>query len=279
MIHTVMQLKAKVRNLSGSDSQMAQMLIRNYIMERFLERVTLSPYRNNFILKGGMLVSSLVGLETRSTMDIDTTVKSLPLSIENAVRIVEDIIAVDIPDGVHFHITKTGDIMEEHDYPGVRITLEATLETMRQTIKVDISSGDVITPTAVEYAYKLMFEDRTISLWTYNTETLLAEKLETIMARSVANTRMRDFYDIYVITRQMPVDKDVLRRAFLATSEIRNTKRQIPYFKDILITIENDDSMKRLWDNFKKDSVYVGDVSWSDVMASVMQLADSAHLT
>ncbi len=279
MIHTVMQLKAKVRNLSGNDSQKAQILIRNYIMERFLERVTLSPYRNNFILKGGMLVSSLVGLEARSTMDIDTTVKSLPLSIENAARIVEDIIAVDIPDGVHFHITKAGDIMEEHDYPGVRITLEATLDTMRQTIKVDISSGDVITPTAVEYAYKLMFEDRTISLWTYNTETLLAEKLETIMARSVANTRMRDFYDIYVITRQMPVDKDVLRHAFLATSEIRNTERQIPYLKDILFTIENDDSMKRLWDNFKKDSVYVGDVSWYDVMTSVMQLADSAQLT
>lgn len=226
-----------------------------------------------------MLVSSLVGLDIRSTMDIDTTVKSLSLSKDNAVRITEDIISVIIPDGVQFQIKKVENIMEEHDYPGLRITLEATLDTMRQTIKVDISSGDAITPGAVDYAYKLMFEDRTISLWTYNTETLLAEKLETIMVRSVANTRMRDFYDIYIITRQMTVDSDVLRHAFIATSEIRNTKQQIPYLKDILITVRNDDNMKRLWDNFKKDSVYLGDASWHEIMESIIQLAEAAQLT
>ena len=199
MIKTAAQLKAKVRNLSGGDSRKAQTLIRNYIMERFLERISLSPYRNNFILKGGMLVAAVVGLDTRATMDIDTTVKSLNLSKENAIKIVQDIIAVDIPDGVQFRITKVTDIMEEHDYPGIRFMLVASLDTMLQAIKIDISTGDVITPGAVEYSYNLMFEERAISLWTYNLETLLAEKLETIMARGIANTRMRDFYDIHVI--------------------------------------------------------------------------------
>ena len=214
MIKAATQLKAKVRNLSGGDSQKAQTLIRNFMMERFLERIALSQYRNNFILKGGMLVATIVGLDTRATMDIDTTVKSLTLSKDNATKIVEDIIAVEIPDGVQFKLVKVTDIMEEHDYPGIRIMLEATLDKLRQAVKIDISTGDIITPGAVEYSYRLMFEDRSISMWTYNLETLLAEKFETIMARGTANTRMRDFYDIYTISRQEAFNKEVLKRAF-----------------------------------------------------------------
>ena len=168
MIRTATQLKAKVRNLSGEDSKKAQTLIRNFIMERFLERIVLSQYRNNFILKGGMLVAAVVGLDTRATMDIDTTVKSLNFTKDNAVKIVEEIIAVNLDDGVQFQITKVMDIMEEHDYPGIRFMLEATLDKIRQAVKIDIFTGDVITPRAVEYSYHLMFEDRAISLWTYN---------------------------------------------------------------------------------------------------------------
>ena len=275
MIKTATQLKAKVRNLSGSDSQKAQTLIRNFIMERFLERIALSQYRNNFILKGGMLVAAVVGLDTRATMDIDTTVKSLNLTKENATRIVEDIIAVEIPDGVHFKITKVTDIMEEHDYPGIRIMLEATLDKMRQAIKIDISTGDIITPGAVEYSYKLMFEERSISLWTYNLETLLAEKLETIMARGTANTRMRDFYDIYVISHQESYSATTLRNAFVATSEKRNTSGQIPDFQDILKTLEMDETMKKLWEVFREDSFFVGELSWDEVIASVKKLAEA----
>lgn len=275
MIKTATQLKAKVRNLSGGDSQKAQTLIRNYIMERFLERIALSPYRNNFILKGGMLVAAVVGLDTRATMDIDTTVKSLNLSKENAVKIVQDIIEVDIPDGVQFRITKVTDIMEEHDYPGIRFMLEASLDKMRQAIKIDISTGDIITPGAVEYSYNLMFEERAISLWTYNLETLLAEKLETIMARGTANTRMRDFYDIHVISNQESFDRDVLKKAFLATSDKRNTTIQIPDFRDILSTVESDETMKKQWESFKEDSFFVGDLSWEEVMASVKALAET----
>lgn len=273
MISSAMQLKAKIRNISGGDSAKAQTLIRNFAMERFLERIALSRYRNNFILKGGMLVSAIVGLDTRATMDIDTTVKSLDLSKENAVRIIEDIIAVEIPDGVHFAITKVTDIMEEHDYAGVRFMLMATMDNVRQAIKIDISTGDVITPAAVEYSYQLMFEDRAISLWTYNLETLLAEKLETIMARGTANTRMRDFYDIYAISQQETVNADVLRDAFLVTSSKRNTTDQIVDFKSILDAVESDDTMRNQWENFRQNSFFVGELSWEDVMQSVRQLA------
>ena len=162
MIKTAIQLKAKVRNLSQGDSTKAQTYIRNFMMERFLERLSLSRYRDNFILKGGMLISSIVGLDLRATMDIDATVSALPLSADTVERIVNEIIAVEVPDNVIFRITNISGIMEEHDYPGIRIMLEATLDNLRQAIKIDISTGDVITPGAIEYRYPLMFEERSI---------------------------------------------------------------------------------------------------------------------
>ena len=157
MIYTSMQLKAKIRNMSGGDSRKALTLIRNYLMECFLERVSKSKYRDKFILKGGMLVAAIVGLDTRATMDIDTTVRAINLTMENAREVIQDIISVGESEPVNFSITKMTEILEGHDYGGIRITLEASLETMRQTIQIDISTGDVITPRAIEYSYPLMF--------------------------------------------------------------------------------------------------------------------------
>ena len=271
MIRTSTQLKAKVRNLSAGDNDRAKLLIRNYVMECFLERIALSQYRNNFILKGGMLVAAVVGLEARATMDIDTTVKSLPLTMEDARKVVEDVIQVDVPDGVSFRITRVMDIMEGHDYPGIRFMLEATLDKLKQAIKIDISTGDVITPRAVEYSYKLMFEDRSISIWTYNLETLLAEKLETIMARETANTRMRDFYDIHVLMEQ-PIDYQVLHNAFMATSEKRQSQEKVESFDSILAEVQDDDTMRAMWDKYREDNFFVGDLSWADVNQSVLEL-------
>jgi len=276
MIRTAKQLKDKTRNLSGGDSNKAQTLIRNYMMERFLERITLSKYRNNFILKGGMLVAAVVGLETRATMDIDTTVQSLPLNAERTRAIVEDIIAIEIDDGVHFAISKESTIMEEHDYPGLRYLLEVTLDRLQERIKIDISTGDVITPGAVEYSFKLMFEDRRISLWTYNLETVFGEKLETMMARGTANTRMRDFYDVYVLYRQEKenLNKETLIKAFNATSEKRNTTALITDLPRILQEVLDDETMRRNWDSYKRNNYYVEDLPWDKAMESVFEVAN-----
>jgi predicted nucleotidyltransferase component of viral defense system len=275
MIKTAKQLKDKTHNLSGGNSNKAQTLIRNYMMERFLERVTLSKYRNNFILKGGMLVAAMVGLETRATMDIDTTVKALSLNPDRTRVIVEEILAVEINDGVHFSISKESSIMEEHDYPGLRYILNATLERMREIIRIDISTGDIITPAAIEYSYKLMFEDRRISLWTYNLETVLSEKIETMMARGTANTRMRDFYDVFVLYRQ---EKDTLNvrnliAAFNATSAKRNTSSLIPDLELILLEVSESSEMQKSWGSYKSNNYYVESLSWNDVMQTVMELA------
>lgn len=199
MIKTSRQLKDKVRNMARGDSAKAQLLIRNYGMERFLERVSLSEHRDNFILKGGMLVSALVGLENRATMDIDTSIRNMPLDTIAAKAMVEEIIAVPVDDNIRFEINDFGTIMDDAEYSGVRISLNAFLDATRIPLKIDISTGDAITPAAVNYQYKLMFEERYITLWAYNLETVLAEKIETVLSRSVLNTRLRDFYDLYVL--------------------------------------------------------------------------------
>lgn len=272
MITTSMQLKAKIRNLSGGDNDRARVLIRTFIMERFLERVAVSPYRDKFILKGGMLVASIVGLEARATMDIDTTMQAMPLTMENARNVIEDILRVDVQDGVSFAITKVSDIMEEHDYPGIRFMLEATLDKMRQAIKIDISTGDVITPHDVPYSYKLMFEDRTLNLRSYNLETLLGEKLETIMARETANTRMRDFYDIHVLMQQATIDHKILHDAFMATSMKRNTTDMMPRFDSILEEVKTDPAMQDMWNKYRRDNFFVGELTWEEVNESLRKL-------
>lgn len=225
MIHSATQLKDKIRNMSGGNSTKAQTLIRNYMMERFLERCAVSKYKNHFILKGGMFVASYVGLDTRATMDIDTTVQSLPLTIDSATKIIQEIIDVSLDDGVTFTITSAKEIMEEHEYPGLRFMLDGFLDRMKQPIKIDISTGDAITPAAIEYAYPLMFEDRYIEILAYNIETVLAEKIETILSRAEANTRMRDFYDIYVLLAEKhnEIKESILVTAFSATCRKRST--------------------------------------------------------
>lgn len=276
MIHTSKQLKDKVRNISKGDNDVAKALIRTFMMKRFLERVSLSKYRNNFILKGGMLVASIVGVDMRATMDIDTTVKSLPLNENDAERIISEICAIPLEDGVTFSITSVTNIMTDFEYSGIRMMLEATLDRMRQSIKLDISTDDVITPSAVEYEYKLMFEDRTISLLTYNTETLLAEKVQTILARGIANTRMRDFYDVYGIVKMNAekIDKDVLIEAFHATCEKRETIFTKTEITDTLAKIKENEAMAQMWEQFRKKNFFVGGLQWDEVICDVLKTMD-----
>ena len=270
MIKSATAVKAKIKNKAGGNSDKSQIILRIYLMERLLERISLSRYRDNFVLKGGLLVSSLVGVDMRSTMDIDTTVKSHPLNKDSAQKILEEVMAIDLEDGVVFRITKVQDIMEGHEYEGVRFMIECTMDKLRQVIKIDISTGDEITPRAIAYKLPLIIENRTIDLWAYNLETLLAEKLETIMVRAEANTRMRDFYDIHVLLNQevVTVDRDTLKTAFYATCKRRESNEQIATIDDVINKIADDEVMKQQWDNYQKTNYYVGALEWDDVIGS-----------
>ena len=268
IIKTSRQLKDKISNLSGNDSTKAQMLIRKYMMERFLARIAQSEYKNNFILKGGMLVSALVGVEARATMDIDTTVRSLSLTKEVASSIIKEIAETDLDDGLTFSITKVEDIMEEHDYAGIRFTLEVTLEKLRDTIKIDVSTGDEITPAAIEFSYKMMFDDEKLDIWSYNLETVLAEKLETIVARSTLNTRMRDFYDIHILWTEMQseINLKILEQAIINVARKRGTLHLFDNLDDILKDIKQSDHLESNWQNYKAYNYYVGNLDWQDIL-------------
>ena len=267
-------VKAKIKNKAEGNSDKSQVMLRIYLMERLLERVSLSKYRDNFVLKGGLLVSSLVGVDMRSTMDVEYTVKSLPLNKRSAQKILEEIIAVKLEDGVAFRITKVQDIMEGHEYEGIRFMIECTMDKLKQTIKVDISTGDEITPRAVAYKLPLIIEDRSINLWAYNLETLLAEKLETIMVRAEANTRMRDFYDIHVLLEQdvVTIDRDTMKSAFYATCKRRKSTERIVTIDDVINKIADDEVMKQQWKNYRKNNYYVGTLEWNDVIGSTRTL-------
>ena len=274
MMKSATAVKAKIKNKAGGDSDKSQIMLRIYLMERLLERVSLSQYRDNFVLKGGLLVSSMVGVDMRSTMDVDTTVKSLPLNKRSAQKILEEIIAVKLEDGVAFRITKVQDIMEGHEYEGVRFMIECTMDKLKQTIKVDISTGDEITPRAVAYKLPLIIEDRSINLWVYNLETLLAEKLETIMVRAEANTRMRDFYDIHVLLEQdvVTIDRGTMKSAFYATCKRRKSTERIVTIDDVINKIADDEVMKQQWKTYRKTNYYVGALEWDDVIESTRTL-------
>ena len=275
MIKTSRQLKDKVRNMARGDSAKAQLLIRNYGMERFLERVSLSEHRDNFILKGGMLVSAMVGLENRATMDIDTSIRNMPLDTIAAKAIVEEIIAVPVDDNIRFEINDFGTIMDDAEYSGVRISLNAFLDATRIPLKIDISTGDAITPAAVNYQYKLMFEERYITLWAYNLETVLAEKIETVLSRSVLNTRLRDFYDLYVLQDTgLEIDKATLAAALTATARKRGSEQALALYERTLDEIRISPLMREQWKRYQEKNNYAAGIVWDDVISDIRALCD-----
>ncbi len=276
MITTARQLKDLVRNLSKKKSADAQILMRNYMMERFLERISLSEYKNQFILKGGMLVAAMVGLDARATMDLDATIKDTNVSVEDVEMIISKIISIPLDDGVSFRIKRISEIMEEADYPGVRVSMETKFDGVITPLKIDISTGDIITPREIKYKFNLMLENRTIEVWAYNLETVLAEKLETVISRNVTNTRMRDFYDIYILQKLYgeQLSKDVLRDALVATAKKRETLEQIETedIDEVFDEIQSSSVMENLWKAYQRNYSYSADIPWHTIMKSIRTL-------
>lgn len=279
MIRTKRQLKDLVRNMAKGNSTRSLIIMRNYVMERFLERLSLSEYRDKLILKGGTLISAIVGLDTRSTMDIDATFKGFQLNEESARKAAEDITGIPLDDGMSFHINSVSPIMDESDYPGIRVLMNATLERMRTPLKIDFSTGDVITPGEVEYSFKLLFENRTISIMAYNLETIIAEKLETLFARGTANSRMRDFYDLFVLGDMQTYDSSVLKEAFANTVEKRGSASVVRSMDLILNEVENSPEMTARWKSYQRKFEYAADIAWSEVMQAVRKLSNIVDIS
>jgi len=271
-VKTSTQLKALVRNLSKAKNVEAEIILRNFMLERFLERVSLSEYKDSFILKGGMLIAAMVGIDTRTTMDMDATIKGRTLTEPEIVTFIETILNIPIDDGVVFTLRGIEEIREEADYPGYRASIEASLDKTRQILKVDITTGDFVTPREVEYSFRLMFEDRAISILAYNLETVLAEKFETIITRSTTTSRMRDFYDIYILTTTQNFDAAVFKAALKKTVEKRGTTAQMTDSENVIQTVIDSQILIDLWKRYQKKFNYAEDVSWDMVSLALKDL-------
>ncbi len=265
-----MQLKAKIRNLSKEKKIPAQVLLQNYMFERFLIRLSQSNYQNNFIIKGGMLVASIVGLAHRATMDLDTTLKNMPLKPDVLKSAIEQIASIPLEDGISFSVGQLSPIREDDLYGGYRLALIATYETIVTPLSIDISTGDTITPSAEQHVFHEMFNEvKQFSLWAYNIETILAEKIETILRRNVFNTRPRDFYDAYILLRTQSYDKEIFLQALRATAEHRKTVDEIADVETKLTLIATSNELQQMWQKYQNQFDYAKDIPYSDIMASL----------
>ncbi len=268
-----MSLKAKIRNIAKKKNIPAQVILQNYMFERLLVRLSASEYKEKFVLKGGMLVAAIVGLDNRATMDLDTTLKNLPLTPETICSALEQICAVPFADDVAFEVGKISPIREDDIYGGYRVTMTAKFDTLLTPLTIDVSTGDAITPHAVRYNFAEIFDDeKSYELWAYNIETVMAEKVETILRRGVFNTRPRDFYDAYILAATQKFDKAVFAEALSATAAHRGTAEQIADIPGILHNIEESPELRTLWDKYRKQFTYAQDITYEQIVDAVSTL-------
>ncbi len=274
MYLTPAQIKGRIKNVAKQNESDPITLLRIYMMERFLERITYSKYKDDFIVKGGILVTSMIGISMRSTMDIDTTIRNFDLTKEETTRIINEIKDISLDDHIEFILNDVSEIMDNMEYPGIRIHMNSKLENLIVPIKIDISTGDVITPREVRYEYPLLLEDKSIQLWSYNLETILAEKIQTILSRGLLNTRMRDFYDITTLFNRYKdsINYNDLSLAFDKTCRKRETLSSLEHYEEILCSISEDSTLQNLWKNYCRKYKYASHIEFSTNLEIIKQL-------
>lgn len=272
-----MRFKAIINNMAKENNVTAQSVLQTYMLERLLERISISKYKDNFILKGGMLISAMLGIDSRTTMDMDTTIKGFPLTKVNVTNIMNEICNIKINDNVTLKINKVELIREDDDYGGYRITFEARYNNeMPVIMKIDITTGDKITYKEIEYSFTLMLEDRRIQIWSYNVETIIAEKFEAIIKRGVLSTRIRDYYDVYMLinTQNKIIDKKTLKDAITLTAQHRESSEIIKDWKKIVDKIADDSKMQQQWKRYQKDNFYAEGIEYKDLIKAISKVGE-----
>ena len=265
-----MSVKAQIRNLAKKKNVKAQVLLQNFMFERFLERLSLSEHKDKFILKGGMLIAAIVGIDARSTMYLDATLRGLPLTEENIYNTMNAICSFPIQDDVTLAAGTIVPIRPNDIYCGYRVKITAVYDTIETPFTVDISSGDVITPQPMMYTFRgILDEEKSIELWAYNIETVLAEKLESTLSRSILNTRGRDFYDIFILGTTQPYNAALLNEALVATAAHRGTTEQIADVSSVLKLIEESTDLRRMWDKYRKEFDYAESITYEQVVEAL----------
>lgn len=269
------QLKGSIRSMAAKKNLRAQEVLQMFLFERILERLAASKYHNNFILKGGLLISSMIGISERTTMDMDTTVRGIQMEENEIVAAVNEILTVDVGDGITFEYKGIEPIREEDAYNNFRVHLQAKYGKIDSPMKIDVTTGDVITPAAIRYDFPMLFDDKTVPVMAYTLETVLAEKYETIIRRNIGTTRARDFYDLHTLyrSRKNEIRPDILKAAVLHTAQKRDSVDDIHDWKDIMTDIREEPALYQLWDNYVADNKYIGELAFHEVLDTVEEVA------
>lgn len=274
MIKNATQLKAKIKNFAKEKNMDSRTVLQEYVLERFIDRISKSKYKNDFILKGGMLISSMVGVDLRSTLDIDTTIKGFEFTLDKLNEVLNEIIETDIGDMFNFKILMNKKIMEETEYHGYRVTLEANFDTISQKFKIDISTGDIITPNEVKYNIKQMLSDDKIEILAYNIETILSEKIHSIIQKGEDNTRARDYYDIYILekTKKEEINNNILKEAIINKFEERKNSNLVSNIYLKVLDLEKNIKLKELWNEYRSKFTYAKDIEFEDTIKSLKNI-------
>ena len=270
MIKNAISLMDKSRNIAVKNNITINEVLQNYMFERILERLSVSKYKNNFILKGGLLLSSIMGIDTRTTMDMDTCIKGINLTDEQLYKVLQEILNMDVSDGVKFQIKNFQPIREDDDYGGLKYNLLAIFDNLMVNLSMDIATGDLITPREIEYDYKMMFEDRNLKIMTYNIESIIAEKFQTVISRGILNSRMKDYYDLYYLTTYKEFSKENLKNAIEKTFKKRET--DIKSIDKVIDEIEKSEFVKELWTSYSEKYQYAKDLRYEKIIDSIKKI-------
>ena len=271
MIKNAKSLKDQAKNIAKENNISIQQVLQNYMFERILERLSKSKYKENFIIKGGLLISSIMGINLRTTMDIDTNVTGINLEKEELLEILNEILNINIGDNVSFIIEKIEDIKQEEYYGGYKFKITGIYGNIKIKFHIDISTGDVITPKAIEYKYKKLFDSSYIDILSYNQETIIAEKLQSILERKLTNSRMKDYYDLYFFVNYKwdSIDKETLSKAIIRTFSARNSITELRNIKETIRILENNPFLNRLWLDYSQKHEYSKNISFNDTIKAV----------
>ncbi|WP_426807333.1 nucleotidyl transferase AbiEii/AbiGii toxin family protein [Streptococcus anginosus] len=263
------QIKGAIRNISKKTGVNPNSLLQMCLFEGILEKLSKSKYSENFILKGGLLISSLIGVDMRSTMDMDTTIRGIPLNEESITKILNEILAIEIDADIEYKLIKLSPIRQEDVYEDFCASISCIFGKINATLNIDITTGDVITPREMNYSYSKILEEGTIPIMTYTIETILAEKFETISSRNITTTRARDFYDLYMIYSiyKDKIDKDILRKAIERTSKYRGSFETALQYKEIVELFRESETTKELWKKYTQNNPYAKDVDFLDTIS------------
>ena len=271
---TAEQLKGAIRNIAKDKNVRSQEVLQMFLFERILDRLAASSYKNNFILKGGLLISSMIGISERTTMDMDTTVRGIDMAEDKIERIVKEVLSIDAEDGIHFTYKRIEPIREDDDYNNFRVYMDAEYGKIKNPMKIDITTGDEITPAAVRYDYPLLFEERSIPVMAYTLETILAEKYETVIRRNIGTTRARDFYDLYALfhVRKEQIRVSILKDAVGHTARKRGSLELLFEWKEIIQDIREEKALQKLWTNYVEENFYASKLTFEEVVDVVSEI-------